>query len=149
MSYSALSDITARIDEGTLTQLTDDEGLGVINEARVTAAITEADSEIDSYLSTRYTVPLATTPEVVKALSVTIAIWNLYGRRGLVDEMRETRYKAAVDLLKQISKGAATLGVDPEPSEGGQQIKVNREKGDKQFSIATDSTDETGTLDNY
>jgi phage gp36-like protein len=149
MAYCTLSDIKDRIDEEVLIQLTDDEGLGVINEDRVSAAIDEADAEIDSYLSARYTVPLTPIPTVIKTLSVAIAIWNLYSRRGIVDEMRQERYKAAVGLLEKMAKGVATLGVDPEPSGGEQQVKTSRTDEDRTFTIGKKSTGESGSLDNY
>ena len=144
-----LADILDRLDEEILIQLTDDEGTGTVNEARVNKAITQADGEIDSYLSGRYTVPLATPPAIVNKLSVDIAIWNLYTRRDKVDEARQKTYDAAVKLLTAISAGKATLGVDPEPSGGEQQIKTSREKSDRTFTIGKKSTGESGSLDNY
>lgn len=149
MPYCTLGDITARLDEELLIQLTDDEGIGIVNESRVTATIAEADSEIDSYLSGRYTVPLDPVPAVIKKLSADIAIWNLYSRREKVEEAREKRYDAAIKLLRAISDGKATLGVDPEPSGGEQQIKAGRDKTDRAFTIGKKSSGESGTLDNY
>jgi phage gp36-like protein len=149
MSYSALSDITDDLDEEILIQLTDDEDTGAVNESRVTAAIAKADAEIDSYLSKRYTLPLSSTPEVIKKLSVDIAIWNLYSRRNKMEEVRKARYDAAVKLLVAMSKGDATLGIDPEPAGGEQQIKASRTKDDRTFTIGKKSTGESGSLDNY
>ena len=149
MPYSTLADIIDRIDEEILIQLTDDEGIGQVNEDKVATAIAEADGEIDSYLSRRYTLPLSSVPTVIKKLSVDIAIWNLYTRRDKVEEARKSRYDAAVKLLTYISDGKATLGVDPEPSGGEQQIKAGREASDRIFTIGKKSTGESGTLDNY
>ena len=149
MPYCTIDDIKDQIDEAILIQLTDDEGTGSVNETRVSAAIAKADGEIDSYLSGRYTVPLSPVPEIVEKFSVDISIWNLYARRSIVEEMREKRYNAAVKLLISINKGDATLGVDPEPSGGEQQIKTSREKTDRTFTIGKKSTGEPGSLDNY
>lgn len=149
MAYCTINDIKDQIDEEILIQLTDDENAGSVNETRVTAAITAADGEIDSYLSRRYTVPLASTPEVIKKVSVDIAIWNLYSRREKMEEVRKSRYDSAVKLLMAMSEGKATLGVDPEPSGGEQQIKASRDETDRTFTIGKKSTGEPGTLDNY
>lgn len=149
MAYSSLTDILAQIDEQVLIQLTDDEGAGAVHQGRVSTAISEADGEIDSYLARRYTLPLASTPAVIKKLSVDIAIWNLFSRRGKEDPVRQKRYDAAIKLLGAIADGKATLGVDPEPSGGEQQIKASRETSDRTFTIGKPSTGESGSLDNY
>jgi phage gp36-like protein len=115
--YSSLADLKKVVPEATLVQLTDDEGLGEVNQDRVDEAIAAADGEIDAYLGGRYSVPLSSVPEVVKKLSADIAVYNLYSR--VVDEIPETRagrYKAAIKLLENIAKGVVSLGVDPAPS---------------------------------
>jgi phage gp36-like protein len=115
--YSTLDDIKKLAPEDTLIQLSDDEGLGTINQARVDEAIEQADAEIDSYCGGRYSVPFSTTPDIVKKLSVDIAIYNLYSRK--VEEIPETRaqrYKNAIRQLEAISKGTISLGVDPAPA---------------------------------
>lgn len=117
MPYSTEDDIKKLIPEETLIQLTDDEGLGVLGDARLTEAVLQADAEINSYLGERYSVPFTTVPAVVKKLSVDIAIYNLYSR--LVDEMpgvRAERYKNAVRQLEGMSRGIVSLGLDPAPA---------------------------------
>lgn len=111
MPYCALSDILVRIDETTVIQLTDDEGTGAVVTERVDQAIADADQEIDGYVGTRYTVPMSPVPAILKKVSVDISIHNLFGRRSRKEpEERAERYKGAVDLLKQIAKGAFSLG---------------------------------------
>lgn len=115
--YSALDDIKKLIPEETLIQLTDDEGIGTITQGRVDEAITQADSEIDSYCGGRYSVPFVTVPGIVKKISVDIAIYNLYSRRvEVLPETRADRYKNAIRQLEGIAKGVISIGVDPAPS---------------------------------
>lgn len=115
--YSTLDNIKKLIPEEALVQLTDDEGLGSVNEARVDEAISQADAEIDSYCGGRYNVPFTTIPDVIKKCSVDIAIYNLYSRRvESVPEVRAERHKGAVRLLEGISKGIISPGVDPAPA---------------------------------
>ena len=117
MSYSVLDYIKKLIPEDTLIQLTDDDGIGTVNQGRVDEAIAQADSEIDSYCGGRYSVPFATVPGIVKKISVDIAIYNLYSRRvEVIPETRADRYKNAIRQLEGISKGVISIGVDPAPS---------------------------------
>jgi phage gp36-like protein len=117
VAYSTLDDIKKLVPEEVLVNLTDDEDTGSVNQARVDEAIEQADAEIDSYCGGRYSVPFSTTPDIVKKLSVDIAIYNLYSRT-LQDfpEVRRERYRNAIRQLEGISKGTVSLGVDPAPS---------------------------------
>ncbi len=119
--YCSLDDIKKMVPEELVVQLTDDEGLGAVNQARVDEAIAQADAEIDSYCGERYSVPFAAAPAVVKKMSVDIAVYNLYSRT--VSEMPETRkdrYRNAVRQLEGIAKGTVSLGVDPAPAPHGE-----------------------------
>ena len=61
--------------------------------------------------------PLATVPDLVKKLSVDIALYNLFGRSRSVPDDREKRYNNTITFLKAVSKGDASLGEDdPEGS---------------------------------
>lgn len=114
MPYSTLDDLIKLLPEETLIQLTDDEGAGEANQARIDEAISQADAEIDSYAGGRYGVPLASPPDLIRKLSVDISIYHLYSRR--VEEIpatRADRYKAAVRILDNIAKGIVTLGITP------------------------------------
>ncbi|MRR15697.1 MAG: DUF1320 domain-containing protein [Deltaproteobacteria bacterium] len=133
--YCSQADITAAISEDVLIQLTDDDNAGVINQASVTAAIAQADAEIDGYCGARYTVPFVTVPAVVKALSIEIAVYYLYKRRT-VPEKIEKAYDKAIAKLKDISRGLLSLGVaDPPPaatSAGG--AESNKPVSDRVFT---------------
>jgi phage gp36-like protein len=137
MAYCAQTDIIKIIPEDTLTQLTDDEGTGQMNAARVAEAIASADATIDSYCATRYAVPFAPAPAVVKKLSVDLAIYDLYSRR--VEEIpaaRADRYKNAIRVLEGIAKGTITLGLDPAPapSSEGSSAACNKTSDDRVFT---------------
>lgn len=119
--YSSLDDIRKLLSEDALIQLTDDEGMGAVKQTRIDEAIAQADAEIDSYCGGRYSIPFPSTgsgcPDIVKKLSVDIAVYNLYSRRvEQMPEVRAERYKGAIKRLEGISKGTIGLGVDPAPS---------------------------------
>lgn len=136
MPYCTLDDIKKLIPEEALIQLTDDEGLGSVNQARIEEAVVQADAEIDSYCGSRYSVPFDTVPEVVKKLSVDIAVYNLYSRR--VEEapaVRAERYRNAIRQLEGISKGVISLGIDPGPSASADgRAETNKPTGDQVFT---------------
>lgn len=134
--YSTLTDIKKLIPEDTVIQLTDDENTGAVVESRVTEAIAQADAEIDSYCGGKYSVPFTTVPDIVKKISVDIAIYNLYSRK--VEEIPETRadrYKNAIRQLEGISKGTISIGeaTDPTPAaQGGPE--TNKTESDRIFT---------------
>lgn len=135
MAYSVLDDIQKMIPKDTVIQLTDDEGAGTMNAARITEAIAQADSEIDAYLGSRYDVPFATVPDVVKKISVDLAIYNVYSRR--VEEIPATRvdrYKNAIRLLEGIRDGKISIGEATEPPGETDQVKVSTSEDDRIFT---------------
>jgi len=136
MPYCTLDDIKKLIPEDALIQLTDDEGLGTVNQTRVDEAIAQADAEIDSYCGGRYSVPFSTVPEIIKKFSVDIAIYNLYSRRvEVIPEVRSERYRNAIRQLEGISKGLISLGVDPAPSASSDgRAETNKTTDENVFS---------------
>ena len=124
MAYSTADDIRKLIPESDLIQLTDDDGVGVVDEAVLTEAIDQADREIDAYLGARYTVPLNPVPELIRNLSAQMAIWHLYGRRNHFSEIWESRYKNAVRLLDLIRRGEVVIGAaEGETSTPGSSVR--------------------------
>ena len=71
--------------------------------------LTRASSLIDGYLSGRYALPLASTPELLKSLCLDIARYQL-GHYGKEDDARQ-RYEDALRQLQQIANGTLNLGL--------------------------------------
>lgn len=118
MAYIVQDDLLGQLPQAQLVQLTDDIGNGVIDETRVTQAITDAEAEIDGYVATRYAVPIAApVPALIKKLAIDITVYNLWRRRQKIPDMIRTAYEDAVKKLEAIAKGTITLGVDPAPAE--------------------------------
>lgn len=110
MSYCTQDDILEQLDEDIVIQLTDDTDAGVIDADRVTRAIADADAEIDSYCGTRYSVPFAAAPAMIRKTSVDVAVYNLYARRKGAPEDRRNRYNNALKFLQNVSRGLISLG---------------------------------------
>lgn len=118
--YSSLSDLNQLQSIEILLQLTDDHDAGefVITQPYnapylvVIEAIKDADTVIDSYLSGRYSVPLAEPiPALVKQMSANLALCNLYDRRRELDApdgiiKRRDRY---MQMLKDIKTERANI----------------------------------------
>jgi len=136
MPYSTLDDIKKLIPEAVLIQLTDDEGLGSVNQARIDEAIKQADAEINSYCGSRYTVPFTAVPDLVRKLSVDIAIYNIYSRHmEVMPETRAERFKSAIRHLEAVAKGLVSLGINPSPSASSDgRAETNKETDGNVFS---------------
>ncbi len=121
--YITKTDILEQLPAEFLIQLTDDEGIGAVNDDRVNAAIEGAEGEADGYLSTRYTVPLTPVPAVVKKFCADIAVYNLFSRRDAMPEEREKRYENAVKFFGNVSRGIVSLGAEtPPPTNSGPEF---------------------------
>lgn len=120
MSYCTTTDILGMIAEDVLIQLTDDNGLGVVDEAKVSVAIARADAVIDGYCAKRYGVPFSPVPALVRDLSVDMAIYHLYANRQGAPEDRKQRYDDAIAYLKDVSRGLVTLGPDADAETTGE-----------------------------
>ena len=126
MGYALQEDLTKQLPVDDLIMLTDDVGAGVVDSVMVTSALEDADTEIDGYLGSRYTLPLETPPAILNKLAVDITIYNLYGRRGGPPDHVDARYKNAVRFLENIAKGDISLGPeDPEGTGSGDTAEVS------------------------
>ncbi len=136
MPYSTVDDIKKLLPEELLVQLTDDEDTGAVNLARAEEAIAQADAEIDSYCGERLSVPLSPAPEMVRKLSVDIAIYNLYSRMVReMPEVRAERYRNAVRKLEGIARGIISLGIAESPaSSSSARAETNRPEDGNVFS---------------
>ncbi|MEW6263380.1 MAG: DUF1320 domain-containing protein [Thermodesulfobacteriota bacterium] len=154
MAYSTQADLLEQLSETELIQLTDDAGAGVVDASVVERAIADADLEIDSYCAARYGVPFATTPGIIRKLSVDIALYNLFSRRTaaaprVMPEDRQARYDNAIRFLRDLAKGLISIGAGaPAPMDEGLPQATTR-KSDRIFTTGRASDGSTGSLDNY
>ena len=128
MAYSAKSDILEQLDEAILIQLTDDDGIGAVDDDKVTRAIADADATIDAYCQGRYSIPLDPVPDKMRQISVDLAVYNLYSRRGdAAPETRKDRHKEAIRFLEKVSEGKISLGSStPSPETTGNSVDIDQ-----------------------
>lgn len=118
MTYATLADLTARAGEAELKQIADRDRDGEIDTEVVDAALADASSMIDGYVATKYDIPLATVPDLVRTWAVCIARYTLH-RNGPPEHVTDD-YKAAIAALKDVSRGLIAL---PLPSGGSEPTK--------------------------
>jgi phage gp36-like protein len=142
MAYSVQADIEKEIETAKLVQLADDNNDGVADAAVITESIARADGIIDSYLATRYPVPVSPVPALIRTSSVDIALYFLFTRRDQMTDPRRDAYKEAIKRLEAIAEGAATLpGVTGVVAESGGP-KGTRTEEDRLFTIGRPTDDE-------
>jgi len=153
MAYSVQSDLAKLITPAQLAQLTDDDGDGYADTPVISEGIAEADAEIDSYLGSRYTVPVpAPVPALLRNFSVAIALWKLYSRRGLSNDARRQAYQDAIAHLKLLADGRAQL-----PAAAGGEVasdaadypEASTIESDREYTRGKKSDDSIGSLDNF
>jgi len=156
MAYSVQADLENSISLSHLIELTDDLSTGSIVETVITRAVEDADAEIDLYCRKKYTVPFTTIDDVIRKMSVDIAIYNLYSRRGSPPADRLARYLTVVEKLLAIRDGdlqldiaeigpdSAAINVKPEFTKG----KVDAD-GNLLGDIMGQWNDEAGSLDDF
>ena len=123
------------LPESRIVELTDDEATGSVNAARVDEAIAQAGAVVDAYSGERYGVPLSPVPEIIRKLSLDIALYHLFARTmDRVPVAWAERYRDAMLTLQGISRGTVSLGVVPSPNESAEgRAEANRTEEDSVF----------------
>ncbi len=106
-----------------VTRLTDEDGLGRIDAARLAGALADAAAEIDGHVSARYALPLSQPWPLLAAIAFDLAMVRLWQARsdapaGIQDAARNARAQ-----LKLIADGrvAAPAGTAPAAAEAQSQ----------------------------
>ena len=122
MTYATQADMIARFGEDDLIRLTDrdDPPLEAVDATVLAAAQADAAATIDSFVASRYTLPLSPAPRVLAGIECDLAWFNL--QRGRVTEDAQKRKDDALRFLRDVSAGKASLGPDASnalPAEAG------------------------------
>ncbi len=127
MAYCTQADILNLLNETVLIQLSDDDGAGEIDTAKVERAIADADAAIDAYCQDRYVIPLDPVPPRIRQIGVDLAAYNLYSRSDLeMPEIRKERNKEAIRFLEKVAEGKIRLGAaTPAPANTGHAVSMD------------------------
>jgi len=113
--YATVEAMKRKFGENELIQLTDNEApyQHEINLDKLNAAIQEANSEIDAYVGSRYSLPLQVIPPFLVNIGCNLA--RFYAVTGDISENDpiKSRYDGSIKTLTKISKGELSLGGEP------------------------------------
>lgn len=115
MQFATREAMIKKFGERELIQLTETEApyLNEINEDKLKDALDAANSEIESYIASRYTLPLQIVPPFLQALACQMT--RYHGNSLVMTEKSpiKMQYDAAIKTLKEIAKGTLQLGGSP------------------------------------
>ena len=108
MSYATAAELQDRFGE-TLTQIVGEDPM---TSKAVATALQAAAVELDSFLQSRFTLPLMDVPELLRDLACDVAIYRLLSLRP-DQEVKDARarYKDAIERLEKIREGRLDLGL--------------------------------------
>ena len=114
MAYVTNTDIENFLGTQIYVQLTDDSGSGSADTNKVSQARLGAEGEVNSYLATRYQVPIniaaeAETGEVIKTFVLSLVAYRLHSRRPPVPVDVVRRHDEALTWLSRVAAGIVQL----------------------------------------
>lgn len=146
MAYSIITDILFDLPKKEVINLTNDEkrtedqiNFDEANDScllRVNKAIEDADSEIDGYLRSRYSLPIPADkiPKLLTNISTDISVYNLYKRRFKTEIPFREVYLSRVKELVLIQKGDINLDIPEETIDSSGTYIINKTSSDRVFS---------------
>ncbi|EEP6366159.1 DUF1320 domain-containing protein [Salmonella enterica] len=108
MMYASAQDMRDRYDN--LDELLMQPGTDDLNEKKLTQALSDAGALADSYLSAKYSLPLAVVPQVLVQHCCAIAFYYLCDQQA-TDQARD-RYREALTWLREVKNDSIPIGVD-------------------------------------
>lgn len=80
MAYITRTDLENAMGAGVVLQVFDDQNTGQVNAAAIDLLIVEADARVNSYLRQLYVIPLDPVPDLVKSITLDVAVAIAQGR---------------------------------------------------------------------
>ncbi|EBC0308844.1 DUF1320 domain-containing protein [Salmonella enterica] len=108
MMYASAQDMRDRYDN--LDTLLFQPDSDTPNEKKLAQALSDAGALADSYLSAKYSLPLAVVPQVLVQHCCAIAFYYLCDQQA-ADQVRD-RYRDAMTWLREVKNGSIPIGVD-------------------------------------
>ena len=107
MAYAALQDMIDRFGLDEMTLLTDRTGTGSPDPNTAAMVLNDASSQINTYLASRYQLPLTPVPDVAVRWACDLARFQLYRTEAPANVSQN--YKTALTELVAAQKGLLTL----------------------------------------
>lgn len=143
MDFCSLEDLKIRFGELLLVRLTDDNGLGVIDEAKTAPAVRGIQGEAEGFLRSVYALPLTEVPPELQTAAEDMVLERIYSNKPERETPKDVKDRAAAarSWLEKIKKGLATLSVatlSPAPGSSNENgsgfFKTSKKKSDRIFS---------------
>ncbi len=115
--YATTTDATDLYGEDYVLTSADRDEVGVVDATAFGDALTQATSELNSYIGARYDLPLITVPAVLVRFCVDIAIYVSSTSPSELTVEKIARYKAAIKWALGVAAGNVSLGTD-DPAAG-------------------------------
>lgn len=122
--YAAQADITDRYGQNILDAV-DRDGDGQPDLAAVDKALADASGLIDTYLASRYSLPLPSVPELLTRLCVDVALYQLVRGGTAAAEDQRLRYEDAIQTLRDIGAGRAALDLPAPQSDARKDVHTS------------------------
>jgi phage gp36-like protein len=107
--YATAADLTAYLGSTGSLIVSDRDGSGATDTGVIEAALAGASSTADSYLAKW--LPLPEVPLALRECVLAIATYRLANNMETDDQRR--RYEDAIQWLRDVAKGVASLGIPP------------------------------------
>lgn len=126
--YYTQADYVDRYGLEEAVRITDTTGSGVPDAGAFDSAIADVSADMDTYLSSRYALPLQPVPRVLKSIAAALVREKLHTQFPTDSVTREA--DLARKQLRDLATGTARLvletGTEPEPqSSGGNAIRAS------------------------
>ena len=110
-----MSDMQARFPNRDLVQLTNEDPTQVtVNTTFLQTFLDDASNEIDTYLESRFALPLIQIPSVLTRICCELAMFHLQALRPIHDlAFAKEIYECNIKTLNQVRMGELTLGLSP------------------------------------
>jgi phage gp36-like protein len=113
--YTTVAGFESKVPQVLQWKGTNDSNGTVINEDYVSTFLKEAESLVDSYFNGRYSTPIkapdGSVPAVISGHVYTLAKYELFKRRNLVDAAMQAQYDHAIMWLRDVARGLIGLAV--------------------------------------
>lgn len=113
--YATVDAMRRKFGERELIQLTDNEQpyTGQVNMDKLNAALSEANSEVDAYIASRYALPLSPVPPFLINIACNLARYYAITGDLSDNDPIKTRFDGSIRTLSKIAKGEIGLGGTP------------------------------------
>jgi len=137
MSYATQTDLINQFGEAEVIAISDRNLAGVVDTIVVEGGLQRASDTMDSYLASRYPLPLAVVPQLLVDICCDIARYKLLGVDATETEAARNRYRDALKMLEQIRDGKLDIGLTVSGQTTPESVSVQVAGGGRKFDRTT------------